>query len=318
MITVDHIPERSLHLYCAARAKEKWCYPLYVPSYNRAGTAPFLNRIAKCDDTLKSLTHIMVRPEQHAAYEEAYPWATLVPVHAPGVGPARMSGLVHARENDYSRVCMADDDLQELSLMYGVLHATQGWKTVRYSARRAGVTPQQMLKLTYATSCLMADNIMDQYPRVSYGSARNTLWCQNVSTLMGAEVNKGPFPSNLFYIDTERFTMEEVPKEFQYHGEDLAFILNELENDNQAFVATAWGYTQDSKIPSQIPLDPESPKGRNVDLESAEHLYPDLVQYLVVRYRNAHGGAKRIGIQWSKFCREQGESPIQIPLSDIV
>jgi hypothetical protein len=76
------------HLQLLKRAKASWIYPIYVPSYRRAGDAPLLDILAKASPSIQRRVNIMVRYEERHTYREAYPWAKVLTHRGPyGVGP---------------------------------------------------------------------------------------------------------------------------------------------------------------------------------------------------------------------------------------
>ena len=87
---------------------DTWLYPIYVPSYTRAGTAPLLNLLKQAPANVQALVHIVVRAEERKAYRAEYPWATLIVVREPGLGPARSRALRHALMYDNQRIIMMD------------------------------------------------------------------------------------------------------------------------------------------------------------------------------------------------------------------
>lgn len=126
------------HLKLLKQCKTSWIYPIYVPSYNRAGSAPLLEILSKATPSVQRRVYVMVRREEAEAYRQAYPWARVVSHRGPyGVGPARAAILRNAELHDYERIVMMDDDVVHLSLMEMTVSPEGKKHTRRWSEKLA-------------------------------------------------------------------------------------------------------------------------------------------------------------------------------------
>jgi len=309
----------NAHLELLKRGKRSWLYPIYVPSYDRAGTAPLLNMLAKADLRVQANVYIVVRPSQRRAYRLAYPWATIVPEAVKGIGPARMRCLVDAEQRGFKRIVVLDDDIIHVSLLEQRTVQVNPWKTHtrRHSAKVSGIPEPMLLVKSLTAACRMA-TVMFQSPLApSYGAARNALFSGDVDTSIGATLNKGSFPACVMFFDVKRFSMRQMPKPFQYHGEDLAMFLHEYSLGQAVFTLPGVAYDQHGKIETTIPLDPQDEVGRP-HLQSTERYYPRMHPYLRVSMKNALGGVMRIGVNWPRWYKATGTEPVDIPLDYIM
>jgi len=302
------------HIRLLRRSKVSWLYPIYVPSYSRAGTAPLLEMLKGAPDGVKKRVHIVVRPSETYDYERAYPWATVVSEAKPGIGPARMRCLVHAEQQGYEHITVLDDDIGHVSLLERPAGTTH---TRRYSARVSGIPEPMLLVRSLAVACYLADGVFAERPAASYGAARNALFSGDVDPDVGATLNKGSFPACVMFFNVDRFDMREMPKPFQYHGEDLAMFLDALTQDQEVFTLPGVAYDQNSAIVTTIPLDPQDAVGRP-HLDHTEYHYPDIHPVLRVSMRNRLGGVMRIGVNWSRWYKTTETKPVEIPLATLI
>jgi hypothetical protein len=306
------------HIDLLRKAKASWLYPIYVPSYSRAGTAPLLEMLRGAKPVVQKKVHIVVRPEEMLAYRAAYPWATVVPEERPGIGPARMRCLIHAERRGYGNIVVLDDDLIHISLLEETYKPNHERYAKRWSSKVSGVPEPHLLILSLAVTCRLASAVFELREDASYGAARNALFSGPVADpSIGAMLNKQSFPACVMLFDVARFRMRVMPKPYQYHGEDLAMFLDNLSDGNRAFQLPAVAYDQHGNIESTIPLDPLSEVGRP-HLESTEEHYPRIHPYLRVSVRNKLGGVMRIGINWSRWYKDTHTGPDIIPMTDLI
>src|SRR5690606_10090333 len=145
------------HLALLKQAKSSWLYPIYVPSYTRAGTAPFLNLMQEAPASVQRKIHIIVRREELAGYRAAYPWATFALVKLPGLGPARMAALRDADSRGYERIIMIDDDIRQLSLLEKTFNDKGNRYARRYSPSQNGLPAAESMYRTLAATCKITD-----------------------------------------------------------------------------------------------------------------------------------------------------------------
>lgn len=305
------------HINLLPKAKSSWIYPIYVPSYSRAGSAPFLESLKEASAGVQRKTHIIIRPEEHEAYQAAYPWATIVHEATPGIGPARMRALIDADERGYKNIVVLDDDITRVSLLQRITTDAGKLHTRRYSASVSGQPKTPLLLRSLGVGCALAGAVFRQQPTVAYGAARNALFSGEVDPSHGAYIRRASFPACVMFFDVERFTMREMPEPYQYHGEDLAMFLDTMEKGQHSFTLPGVAYDQQSTIETTIPLDPLDEVGRP-HLQTTETYYPSIHPYLRVSMRNKLGGVMRIGVNWKRWYKDTGNEPLVIPLTDLI
>lgn len=288
---------------------------IYIPSWNRAGSAPLLEKLARADAIWREDVTIVTRQDSVEEYRKAYPWARVVAQTGPnGIGDARMECLRDAERRGIPRIIMLDDDIQHISLLEWVTPEGKFARSRRYSAAVCGAYPEPEIfcrSLTVAAQLL--GRVFDKHPEVSYGSLRNALFSQMINpNRMTAWINKGPFPSCVIMFEVDRFSMRTMPEGFLHHGEDLAMLLHNLQEGKHAAILTSVVYDQNGAVKTTIPLDPESATGRAIDLASAEEHYPDIARYLRVGSRNSNGGVRRWTLNWKRWCNDHHEYREQV------
>jgi hypothetical protein len=307
------------HLALLRTCKSSWIYPIYVPSYSRAGSAPLLDILAKATLGVQARVHVMVRREEREAYQAAYPWAKVVTHRGPyGVGPARAAILRHAEQHGHLRIVMMDDDVVHLSLMENTVSPEGKKHTRRWSEKLAGQPTEAHLPRSLAVACRLADRVFETEQAAAYGSARQGLFSGDVDTSIGAFMDKGGFPACVLFFDLSRFTWRECPEPYRLHGEDLSMFLHTLLDGRGAFVIPSVAYDTKTGIESTIPLDPLDDRGRQDDLDAAGEVYPTLAQYLRPVMKNKAGGVMKIGVHWPQFYKDHDLQPTIIPMTELI
>lgn len=305
------------HIKLLKKCNITWIYPIYVPSYNRAGTSPLLEMLQDAPRSVQRKVHIVVRPEEVKAYSSAYPWAFVIPESEPGIGPARMRCLIDAEEQGYSYITVLDDDIIHLSLLERISRENGTQHTRRHSSRVSGIPEPMLLLRSLAVACRLSQAVFDTEEYVSYGAARNALFSGDVDPEIGATLYQGSFPACVMFFHVERFSMREMPEAYQYHGEDLAMFLHAMEQEEEVFTLPGVAYDQHGGIETTIPLDPLDAIGRP-HLQTTEYHFPFMHQFLRVSMKNKLGGVMRIGVNWKRWYKETNSDPHQIPLSDLI
>jgi hypothetical protein len=305
------------HIELLGSAKVSWLYPIYVPSYSRAGEAPLLEMLKDANASVRAKVHVVVRPSEVKSYARAYPWATIVSEQTPGIGPARMRCMVDATERGYGRITVLDDDIVHVSLLEHTERPDGKNHTRRYSNKVSGIREPYLLVRSLAVACRLADGVFAERPAAAYGAARNALFSGDVDVSVCATLNKGSFPACVMFFDVARFAMRKMPLPYQYHGEDLAMFLDTLSGRQEAFTLTSVAYDQHGGITSTIPLDPLSTVGRP-HLSTTDKFYPEIHPFLRVSMKNKLGGVMRIGINWIQWYKATHSEPVIIPLSSII
>lgn len=305
------------HVALLRKSKSSWLYPIYVPSAFRAGTAPLLNMLANAPGAVQRIVTIVTLPSQGAQYRRAYPWARVITESKKGIGPARMRCLLDAGARDHQNITVLDDDIIHVSLLERIERGEAGPHTRRYSSGVSGIPEPLLLVRSLAVACKLASAVFRLSPDVAYGAARNALFSGGVETSVGATMNKGAFPACVMFFDVDRFTMRQMPKPYQYHGEDLAMFLYTMSDEQQAFTLPGVAYDQHGGIETTIPLDPLSEEGRPHLKTTGKH-YPDIHPFLRVSMKNKLGGTMRIGINWSQWYKATGTGPIEVPLDTLI
>lgn len=306
------------HIKLLTKVRPSWLYPIYIPTYTRAGTAPLLNLLSRSGKAVQRRVTAVVRQEERDAYADAYPWLKLILVKRPGLGPARTRALTHAKQVGHTRIVMMDDDIKHVSLLERVARPGQTDHTRRHSTGVSGLPEPGLLVRSLGVACRLADGLFSVQPSAVYGAARNALFSGDVDTAIGATVNKGTFPASVMFYDVTRMTNFELPKRFHMHGEDVAFAMDVMARGQQWFTLPVVAFDQDGVIETTIPLDPTDAEARRVDIDNAAIDYPTIHPFLRESMKNKAGGVMRVGVFWVRWYKATGTEPIQVPLTTLI
>lgn len=313
--------EKMIELLHGADPVE-WMYPIYVPSYKRAGTAPFLNLLAKAPEYIQAKVYIVCRASESKAYRQAYPWAEIVEQRVPwGIGPARMVCVGDADERGFDRIVMLDDDITKVGFLedrsYGPPPAPA--RSGRYSHKN---TPWESWEFTLhclAFGCKMADAVFHHAQDVAYGSTRSAFMSSFVDVSKTATIGAQGFPLCVLFIDVHRFTMRHMPRPFQYEGEDLAMFMDTYENHWSTFLFNTLIFDDDRSLATTIPFSGDGEIDRTANLDDAEAMYTVLGPYLKATNTNPDTGAiKRIGVDWRRYHKDHGTAATHVMTDDVV
>lgn len=298
---------------------DEWLYPIYVPSYSRAGTAPLLNLLAQAPEYIQERVYVVVRRSELLSYGKAYPWATLVPQQAvSGIGPARMDAVGDADTRGFDRIVMMDDDITKVGLLEDRSVGDQ-IKSGRYSSKNTPWEPWEFTLQCLALGCKMADAVFDLAEDVAYGSTRSAFMSHGEDVRVTATIDRGGFPLCVLFIDVHRFTMREMPRAFRFEGEDLAMYLDTYDEGYSTFLFNTLIFDDDRGIPSTIPFSGDGEVDRTGNLIDAQRRYVRLGPYLRVTNTNPETGAvKRITVDWRRFHKDNGTSPTTVMTEDVV
>lgn len=305
------------HITLLRKAKASWIYPIYVPSAYRAGSAPFLEMLRQAGKQVQSKVHIVTLAEEAQDYQKAYPWAKVIVEQQRGIGPARMRCLQDADKRGYHNIVVLDDDIIHVSLLERIERTDGRLHTRRHSSNVSGIPEPLLLLRSLAVGCKMATAVFRMFPELPYGAARNALFSGDVDTSTGATANKGSFPACVMFFNVEAFTMRKMPKDYHFHGEDLAMFLDTLSKEQYSFTLPGVAYDQHGAIQTTIPLDTQDKVGRP-HLNTTPQHYPDVHPYLRVSMKNKLGGVMRIGVNWNRWYKATGTEPVDIPLALIM
>jgi len=307
---------KNLHIEMLTAAKSSWLYPIYIPSYGRAGTAPFLEMLNRAYSSVQRKVHIVVRTSEVKEYRKAYPWAHIVRESLHGIGPARARCLIDADRRGYERIVMLDDDIHHVSLLERIAREGKTDHSRRFSSRVSGIPEPHLLVRSLAVSCALSELVFGERENIAYGAARNALFSGDADTSIAATLNKGSFPACVMFFHLERFQWRECHPDYYNHGEDLSMCLDTLQRGQHFFTLPSVAYDQNANVVTTIPLDPQDAVARTPDLHNAEHAYPDMYPYLRASVKNKLGGITRIGVNWPMWYRDTGTEPVEIPLED--
>ena len=298
---------------------DEWMYPIYVPTYSRAGTAPLLNMLNQAPEYIQEKVYIVARASESKAYHRAYPWATVVEQRVPwGIGPARMVAVQHADEMGFERIVMLDDDITKVGLLED--RSIDGQvKSGRYSHKNTPWEGWEFTLQCLALGCRMADAVFELAGDVAYGSTRSAFMSNGEDVSVTATIDKGGFPLCVLFMDLTRFKMRTMPPAFKYEGEDLAMYLDTYDRGYSTFLFNTLIFDDDRAIPSTIPFSGDGEVDRSGNLTDAEERYVVLGDYLKATNRNPETGAvKRITVDWRRYHKDNGTSPTQVLTEDVV
>ena len=313
---------RNPHIDLLGKARLSWLYPIYIPSYNRAGISPLLELLAQHHPDVRELVHVIVREEQYVDYALEYPWArfVIIPAGIEGLGPARMHGLKDAARRGYPYVIQMDDDISRVNLLERVEREGQGNHTRRHGSALSGLEKPFHLVRSLAVACRLASRTFAQQPGVSYGAIRNALMSGFLEVdEVGCMVNRRGFPAAAIFFNMRFWWHElELPPEYTRHGEDLCLMMLNLERGRQHFMMQLAAFDTKASMVTVVPLDPTDPVARRVDIDNAEHRFPTIHPYLIAQTKNKAGGVTKVGINWRKWYEATGTDRVDLSTPELV
>ena len=299
----------------------EWLYPIYVPSYKRAGISPLLNLLAKAPEYIQEKVYVVCRASENKLYRRAYPWANIVEQRVPwGIGPARMVCMRDAEERGFDRIVMMDDDITRVGVLEDRGTSAEGKpKSGRYSYKNSPWEAWEFTLHCLALGCAMAEAVFYHAQDVAYGSTRSAFMSSDVDVSQTATIDARGFPLCVLFIDVNRFTMRHMPKAFQYEGEDLAMFCDSYENGWSTFLFNTLIFDDDRGLATTIPFSGDGEIDRADNLINAKMLYSELGPYLRPTNVNIDTGAvKRIGVDWRKYHKVNGTEATHVMTEDVI
>ena len=296
----------DLHVNAMITAKLSSLWPIYIPSYNRASKAPLLNSLSKAGSNTQSKVTVVIRRSQLKEYQEAYALTKFryAFVDDPGVGPARIACLEHARKHNRHRILMLDDDMLSFHPLYKA-KTKAGNPVIRSVTAKSLKWPDKVHVSirSLSAACMYADRLLDRHLDLSYGALRNKLFSIGLDTDVYCDINKGSFPSCAFLIDVDRFSLTEFPCDpFNFHGEDLYMYVFNLKQGYNSFRVNNFCYCQDYDIDSNIPLNDNI--GRGIHIKHILKIWPDMEPYIIPVSKHSTGSIKRVGFNWRRLVKD--------------
>lgn len=300
--------------------------PIWLISYNRAGTAPFLELMARWDD--QSAINVVVRSSQWREYRQAYPGMTihgLPDEEISNCGSARWGAADLAYMLGHDEVIMADDDVLAVRFLYeGTIG--RGPNTGKPSSSHSGKAeerdvPDFQLRVLTLASQVAATAFQDDPRLVQLGLIKQHMSFDPRNQATMYQVNGGVTPRQLMVWNLARMRDAGVRLDldaFGVHGEDIGLAATILAaglncGSIPSFVYDHW--------PEAVNIDRSMIRNRDnaAALHRAEwealQQYP-IVDYLRVKRSLLDGSYEWGDVNWARLCKLRGVPSKRVPWPD--
>lgn len=292
-------------------------YPIWIISYNRAGKAPFLDRVQKEWDRPGDV-NVVVRASQAEDYRSAYPGVTLHALpdeHINNVGKARWAAAELAYSSGDEIIIMMDDDilntrfLFERAMVRGPNKGKpcSGHNTLEDEEILPDLEERVLNGFTYVCRRVLADN-----PKAVLGAMikqhmsfdvknQETMYLLNGGVTPRAVMvwHLGRMKENGIALNTERFGP---------HGDDIGMVAEVLKHGGDcwsvpSFVFEHW--PESINIKNSVVRSAETkPELHAFEWESLQ-MYP-IKDYLRIKRSIIDGSFEWGDVNWSKYHRLHG------------
>lgn len=295
--------------------------PAWVISYQRAGTAPLLERVKSWDHPEK--VHVLVRETQRAAYEEAYPTLSvhsLPDEQINNVGRARKAAQQLAyMESDVA--LLIDDDILEMNFLFERL-VTRGPNVGRpcsgHSLRGDHRTLQGLEERILTAISLVAADVFEENPRAVLGGAIKQHMSFDVKNHMTKYIiNGGVTPRQVMVhhlARMEEFGIELNTELFGCHGDDIGTAAEVLKAGADCFAIPSFIYDswpENVNIKESVIRDAETAPALHEWEWDALQQYP-IKDYLRVKRSIVDDSYEWGDVNWSKLNKLRKTAPKRV------
>lgn len=284
---------------------------IFCPSYMRPNFVS--GRIFRTfePEVLKKV-HIVVRPEQYKAYKKANPEFDIIslgdyPVN--GLASTRQFIYEYALEHKYSTIIDMDDDITNLSYLYGALNGS-GNPCSKHSPVRYDYAKEYYQKILLLGSYI-ARNIFSEYPDVMLGNIRRQrLSMDPDNAKLKFLIDCGPTPRQVTWLNVKglhKFGIDRDVDRFDRHGDDIGFCAVILAKGGHCFNIPSLAYDYVSEKCDSVVRTPETEKELHAYEYAMLQEYP-IKNYLRTTFKDEEGNYMWGDIDWRKYHKLNGSS----------
>lgn len=298
-------------------------YPLWVISYNRPGTAPFLNRAhewATAGDV-----NVLVRSSQMEMYREAYPKFRIhhrADDMIPNCGSARWQASQIALEEGFEAALLFDDDVLSLNFLFEsaiMSGKNAGTECSRNSNNEDRALFPDLDERILAGMSKVAGDVFENHQMAMLGGLikrHMNFSAKNHATKY--VINGGVTPRQAMVYNMARMDKHNVEMDtdlFGVHGEDLGMNAAVLAADGDCFAIPSFAYDH---WPEEVNIHESTIRNagnaarlHRQEWESLQH-YP-IKDYLRTKTSIIDGSYEWGDVDWKKAAKVRGRSTIHVP-----
>lgn len=296
--------------------------PIWTFSYNRAGTAPFLNRMAQFQH--REEIHVVVRASQVEAYTRAYPWANLYPVpdHLDCVGYSRQTALSMAALQEHELIVLVDDDLINTSFLFqGYVKGgpNQGDPvSARYLLRDTEHLPYSLPEMVLTGISAVSRRVMADDPLAVLGGGvkQHGAFGENLHRTM-YRLNGGVTPKQLMAAAPVRLADAGVSLNvglFGRHGDDIGLIAEILRAGLKCWAMPSFVYdvwSEEQNIRKSVVRNADTAPALHAEEWDALQQYP-IRDHLRVKRNKETEEFEWADVNWQQYAKQTGVKPATV------
>jgi hypothetical protein len=297
-------------------------YPIWVISYNRAGSAPLLQKTLTWER--KDDINIVVRESQAATYRAAYPGSRVHGVEDDKidcVGKARWMAaeLAYAMGDDV--ITMMDDDVLSLRFMFlrTFIRGRNAGKpcTGHSTLDDIEILPDLEERIISGMSSVAAD-VFSEHPRAVIGGSIKQHMSFDVKNQETKYIlNGGVTPRQCMVWNVGRmhdFGIRLNLDRFGIHGDDIGIVAEALKEDADCFAMPSFAYEhwpESINIKTSVVRNAESAKALHEFEWESLQMYP-IRDYLRVKRSIVDGSFEWGDVNWKTLGKIRGREPQRV------
>lgn len=297
-------------------------YPLWIISYNRAGTAPFLEAAKEMAST--DNIHIVVRESQAKTYRAAYPMMKVYGLPDDSidcVGKARWAAAQLAWDLGYDEILMFDDDVLTLRFLF-LRHFMRGQNVGKPCSGHSTLDDLAILpdlpERILAGISTVAKDVFAEHPMAILGGAikqhmsfdvRNheTKYILNggVTPRQAMVWNVGRMAEHGVALNTDRFGI---------HGDDIGIVAEILKAGGDCFAMPSFAYEhypESINIKTSVVRSADSKQQLHEFEWESLQMYP-IKDYLRVKRSIIDGSYEWGDVNWVALNKIRKTQPIRV------
>lgn len=290
---------------------------IFVPSYNRPEfvTARLFKNFTP--EALEKV-HIVVRPEQEAAYRKANPKLNILPIpkkyEINGLASTRQFIFETAVNNGFPRIIDMDDDITYLSFLFDDKAAESGNPYSKHSIKADREKDPLLDQKILTLAGVIAKEVFHDHPGVMLGNIRRQRMSQGVqNSKLRYIINSGPTPRQVTLVNVKELYRKQINrdvKRFDRHGDDIGFCAVVLANGGSLFNIPCLTYDYVSEKCDSVIRTPETSKKLHAYEYRMLQQYP-IKDYLRTSFRDEDGDYMWGDINWQAYHKLHGTQPIK-------
>lgn len=293
--------------------------PMWIISYNRAGSAPTLERMKhweRQDDIF-----VVVREEQRQEYRRAYPEMTIIGLPAKDIGScgAARWGAFDAAYDLFGmdRVTMLDDDV----LQFGFLCYRESKKGEEASGtflKSDEAALPDLHERVLGTASTVAVEVFNAHPRTMFGGPikRHMSFAPSNHRTKYA-LNSRVTPRQVMFWELDRMTVAGCRlnlDDFGIHGEDLGNVDQVLSHGGDVFALPSFIYDhwpEEINIHKSMIRNPQNAAALHAQEWETLQRYP-IKDYLRVKRSMIDGSYEWGDVNWKALHKIRGTEPVTV------